>query len=309
MVKCCGKNTPSLMVSLGRLQALQNPFMGLKNFQRKLKRFRVKFLKGNVESSKRKGEEKYSRMTPISHGLHVIEDKSLRSGSGYLGSDSIVAQREQIQDQEVWMFGVFDVQMGDGIIRYLKSHLFDKKLNEIRRKSKETMKTAYLSAGTKLHEGEKENQGSIKKGSASAIVINGEKVVAAYMADYRAVICRDGVAKQIGKRQCRAKRHWPLNLIAGAWRMPNVCIIGCETSDTGNKPSTSEPVVRAEKIDSDAEFLILASNGIWEVMNNQEAVNLIRHMDDPQAAAECLTKEALTRISRSNISCLVIRFD
>jgi len=44
-------------------------------------------------------------------------------------------------------------------------------------------------------------------------------------------------------------------------------------------------------------------------MNNQEAVNLIGHLEDPQEAAECLAKEALTRMSKSNISCIVIRFD
>ena len=44
-------------------------------------------------------------------------------------------------------------------------------------------------------------------------------------------------------------------------------------------------------------------------MKNQEAVNLIRHIEDPQEAAECLAKEAFTRMSKTNISCLVIRFD
>lgn len=48
---------------------------------------------------------------------------------------------------------------------------------------------------------------------------------------------------------------------------------------------------------------------VVQVMKNQEAVSLIRHMEDPQEAAECLAKEALIRMSRSNISCLVIRFD
>lgn len=48
---------------------------------------------------------------------------------------------------------------------------------------------------------------------------------------------------------------------------------------------------------------------LTQVMRNQEAVDLIRHIDDPQEAAECLTREALTRMSRSSISCLVIRFD
>lgn len=44
-------------------------------------------------------------------------------------------------------------------------------------------------------------------------------------------------------------------------------------------------------------------------MKHQEVVSLIRHIEDPQEAAECLAKEALARMSRRNISCLVIRFD
>jgi len=50
-------------------------------------------------------------------------------------------------------------------------------------------------------------------------------------------------------------------------------------------------------------------NMCLQVMKNQEAVNLIRHIEDPQEAADCLAKEALIRMSRSKISCLVIRFD
>jgi len=44
-------------------------------------------------------------------------------------------------------------------------------------------------------------------------------------------------------------------------------------------------------------------------MKNQEAVSLISHIEDPQEAAECLANEALNRMSKSNISCLIIRFD
>lgn len=44
-------------------------------------------------------------------------------------------------------------------------------------------------------------------------------------------------------------------------------------------------------------------------MNNQEAVNLVRHMESPQEASECLAKEALTRMSKGSISCLVVRFE
>lgn len=46
-----------------------------------------------------------------------------------------------------------------------------------------------------------------------------------------------------------------------------------------------------------------------QVMENQEAVNLIKHKEDPQDAAESLAMEAANRMSKSSIACLVIRFD
>jgi hypothetical protein len=45
-----------------------------------------------------------------------------------------------------------------------------------------------------------------------------------------------------------------------------------------------------------------------QVMKNQEAVDLVKSIKDPQAAAKRLTTEALTRKSKDDISCIVIRF-
>ncbi|XWS13873.1 hypothetical protein CRYUN_Cryun36dG0076200 [Craigia yunnanensis] len=128
-------------------------------------------------------------------------------------------------------------------------------------------------------------------------LINGEKLVTANLGGYRAVVCRDGVAHQMSsKHHAGARRHWTCKLFPGI-----------EHSDKA--PKSSELLVGAEKVDAETEFVIIASTGIWEVMKNQEAVNLIRHLEDPQEAAECLTKEALSRMSKCNISCVIIRFD
>jgi protein phosphatase 1L len=43
-------------------------------------------------------------------------------------------------------------------------------------------------------------------------------------------------------------------------------------------------------------------------MKNQEAVDLVKSTKDPQTAAKRLTSEALTRMSKDDISCIVIRF-
>ena len=55
------------------------------------------------------------------------------------------------------------------------------------------------------------------------------------------------------------------------------------------------------------DFFIVASDGLWKVMNSQEAVDQVRAEDTAEAAAKALAASALRRGSRDDISCLVIR--
>ncbi|KAF2285515.1 hypothetical protein GH714_005203 [Hevea brasiliensis] len=289
--------------SWGRKLIVQKRRAALNDFDRfklmlaKIKAFRLgRFLiRDGGKKRKPDAAKKPSWVMPISHGCHVIEDQSVRGASDGSGSGSVVVQREQIEELELWFFGVFDARIGDGVTKYLQSHLFDRNPKEIRRKSKETMRKAYLGARAKVKETRISDDEKWRVGSASVMVINGEKLVMANMGDYRAVVCRDGVAHQVGrKHQQTAKRRWPRRLFSvriWAWN---------SSKEAGAKHSKgSELVVGAERIDPDTEFVIIASNGIWEVMKNQEAVNLIRHLEDPQEASESLAKEALNRISKT----------
>lgn len=71
-------------------------------------------------------------MMPVSHGYHVVEDSSY--GSALRGlelePDKVVVQREQLEENELWFFGVFDARIEDGVSKYIQAHLFDKKLTE-----------------------------------------------------------------------------------------------------------------------------------------------------------------------------------
>ncbi|CAK8572103.1 unnamed protein product [Lathyrus sativus] len=278
--------------------------MRIRYLHLKRKAFRLKRFLLRVLGRKRRlmPAKKPSWMTPVTHGYQVVEHHMIIDGSDYSDFDSIVVQREQMDQTELWYFGIFDPLVGDKVTKYMQSHFFSKKLQEaqIWRKSKEMMKRAYVGVRAKMRE-ENRHEETGRMGSASVMVINGEKLVIANIGDYRVVVCRDGMAHQkTDTYQQSAKRHWS-HRIFSAYESGNAV-------DTRHS-SSSELVIRNECIDSDTEFLILASNGIWEVMKNQEAVNLISHIEDPQEAAECLAKEALNRMSKSNISCLIIRFD
>lgn len=282
--------------------------MGLKDLHRKLKAFRLKRSLMRNWRKKRTASmaKKASWMIPITHGYHVVEDQSFKGGADESDSDSVVVQREQIAELELWYFGISDAQIRHGISKYLQSHLFDRNPSEsqITTKSKEMMRKAYLAARAKIRETQKSVE-ALKAGAASVMVINREKLVTANMGDFRVVVCRDGVAHQMkSKHRQTARRQWSHKLFSGrmlSWKSSDAAIT--------KKSEGSELAVGAERIDSDTEFVIIASTGIWETMNNQEAVHLIGHLEDPQEAAECLAKEALTRMSKGNISCIVIRFD
>ncbi|KAJ1431305.1 PPM-type phosphatase domain [Sesbania bispinosa] len=72
---------------------------------------------------------------------------------------------------------------------------------------------------------------------------------------------------------------------------------------------SSEPDVVVEEVDQQhTEFLILANDGIWKVMSNQEAVDSIRQIKDAQAAAKHLIEEAISKKSKDDISCIVVKF-
>ncbi|GAB2265943.1 hypothetical protein Dimus_000976 [Dionaea muscipula] len=294
--------------------------MGLRDLHLKFKGIRLRrFLVGDGGSSnggeQSDKERRASWMNPISHGYHVVEGRKFRIDQSVRGeSDTVVVQREQIGHLEVWFYGVSDARIGSKISRYIQAHLFDRnpKVSSIRRKSKEAMTKAYLNARADLKDALKQDE-QLNVGSASLLVINGEKIIIATMGDYKAISCRNGVAHQLGTRNqyYTSGSHWPRRFLKGAIRMPKVPIQACGLAKDGSNRSSKGPelVVDGERVDSETEFIILSSNGVWEVMKNQEAVNLIRHIGDPQEAAECLAREALTRMSKSNIACLVIRFD
>jgi protein phosphatase PTC1 len=48
---------------------------------------------------------------------------------------------------------------------------------------------------------------------------------------------------------------------------------------------------------------------LWDVCTDQEAVDLVREIQEPVAAAKLLVDHALAHFSTDNLSCMIIRFD
>lgn len=76
--------------------------------------------------------------------------------------------------------------------------------------------------------------------------------------------------------------------------------------DRENKMVIPDPEIKGIEIRPGDKRLILACDGIWDVITDEMAADLIRNEPDPQKAAEILKAAALDRGSGDNLSVMVI---
>jgi protein phosphatase 1L len=232
--------------------------------------------------------------------------------------DYHVAKFVQLQGHELGLFAIYDGHLGDSVPAYLQKNLFSNILKEEefwtdphRSISKAYEKTdeAILSHSPDLGRG-----GST---AVTAILINGRKLWIANVGDSRAVLSRKGQAVQMSidhepnteRGSIENKGGFVSNMPGDVARVNGQLAVSRAFGDKNLKSHLrSDPDVRNADIGPDTDLLILASDGLWKVMSNQEAVDLVKKTKDPQRAAKQLVAEALNRDSKDDISCVVVRF-
>ena len=98
----------------------------------------------------------------------------------------------------------------------------------------------------------------------------------------------------------------------GVWRVEGILAVSRAIGDKLLKQFvTAEPETRVwEREPSDA-YLVLATDGVWDTISNQEAAEIVhQHAEGAggsvEAAAEALVREAFRKGSADNISALVV---
>ncbi|KAL6708555.1 mgpp2cl-1, protein phosphatase 2C-like protein 1 [Coniothyrium glycines] len=138
----------------------------------------------------------------------------------------------------------------------------------------------------------------------------------ANVGDARIVLCRNGRALRLsydhkGSDENEGRRVASAGGLILNNRVNGVLAVTRALGDAYMKdlvtghPYTTETVIQADQ----DEFLILACDGLWDVCSDQEAVDLVRQVHDPQEASKKLVDYALARFSTDNLSVMVIRFD
>ena len=114
--------------------------------------------------------------------------------------------------------------------------------------------------------------------TAVTALVQGSRLIVANVGDSRAILCRAGRAIQLSidhkpnakEERQRVERAGGVVVWAGTWRVGGVLAVSRAFGDKPLKRYVSgTPDVRDERLTPEDEFLILASDGLWDVCMNQ----------------------------------------
>ncbi|XP_076907805.1 putative protein phosphatase 2C 10 [Bidens hawaiensis] len=249
----------------------------------------------------------------IKFGFDLVKGKA-----NHPMEDYHVARFVARDKHELGLFAIYDGHSGDRVPSYLQKHLFDNILNEsdFLVDPKRSISNAYEKTDEAIlsHENDLGRGGST---SVTAVLMNGKKLWVANLGDSRAVISKGGKAIQLTtdhepsaeRASIEHKGGFVSNMPGDVPRVNGQLAVSRTFGDKSLKCHLrSDPAIQDTIVDTRTDLLVLASDGLWKVMDNQEAVDIARRIKDPQKAAKQLIAEALKRDSKDDISCVVVRF-
>ncbi|ODN73750.1 hypothetical protein L202_07286 [Cryptococcus amylolentus CBS 6039] len=136
----------------------------------------------------------------------------------------------------------------------------------------------------------------------------------ANVGDARGVLSRGGKAVRLtydhkGSDASEAKRITDAGGFVMNNRVNGVLAVTRSLGDASMKEFVvGSPYTTETTLDDTDEFLIVACDGLWDVCSDQEAVDLIQNVQDPQEASRRLLEHAMGNFSTDNLSVLVVKF-
>ncbi|XWS61302.1 hypothetical protein CRYUN_Cryun07bG0114400 [Craigia yunnanensis] len=152
--------------------------------------------------------------------------------------------------------------------------------------------------------------------TASTEVLVCNHLYVANVGDSRTIISKAGKAILISEdhkpnrsdERKRIENAGGVVMWAGTWTVGGVLAMSRAFANRMLKQFVvAEPEIQDKEIDEEFQLLVLASDGLCDVVPNEDAVSLAR-AEEPETSARKLTEIAFTRVSADNITCIVVRF-
>ncbi|CAN6289767.1 unnamed protein product [Urochloa humidicola] len=225
-------------------------------------------------------------------------------------------------DPQVALFGVFDGHGGKNAAEFAAENMPKFMAEELKKVNGGEIEGAVKRGYLKTDEEFLKRDESGGACCVTAVLQKGGLVVS-NAGDCRAVLSRAGKAEALTSDH-RASREDEKERIEnlggfvvnyrGTWRVQGSLAVSRGIGDAHLKQwIVADPDTRILLVDQQCEFLILASDGLWDKIDNQEAVDLARPLcvnnDKASRLAACrmLTETSISRGSTDDISVVIIQ--
>ncbi|XP_054798704.1 probable protein phosphatase 2C 76 isoform X2 [Prosopis cineraria] len=223
-----------------------------------------------------------------------------------------------IDGRSICLFGIFDGHGGSRAAEYLKERLFNNLMKHPKflTDTKLAISETYQQTDADFLDSERDTFRDDGSTASTAVLVDNHLYVA-NVGDSRTIISKAGKAIALSEdhkpnrsdERKRIENAGGVIMWAGTWRVGGVLAMSRAFGNRMLKQFVvAEPEIQEEVIDEELELLVLASDGLWDVMPNDDAASLARAEDEPEAAARRLTEAAFSRGSADNITCIVVRF-
>ena len=237
------------------------------------------------------------------------------------GASETVGKRPTMEDvslcvgnfrgrEEEDLFGVFDghgsIEAASFVAKHFASVL-EEELGKDEEHVQDCLSKAFFSLNSKMEWAE-------TSGCTAAICfVKGNTIYSANVGDARVVVCQENKAVRLSfdhKPTLREEEERILALggkVEGG-RVEGILAVSRAFGDYKLRPFVSvSPFLASFPIDSLSSHLILACDGVWDVLPDQMAASLVKNQPDPLKASKALRDRALASGSTDNISVIVVQ--
>lgn len=222
-------------------------------------------------------------------------------------------------DRTCCLYGVFDGHGGSRAAEFCVKHLVNNLVSDphFPNNPGRALTNAFMDTDAAFLEVARSCHPPLDDGTtAVAALVIGDHLWVANAGDSRAVLVQqEGHVVAMSEdhkpnrpdETARIKRAGGTVYFHGVWRVGGILAVSRAIGDRMLKPYvTAEPELRQWRVTPADLYLVMASDGLWDVMSNDEVATIVSSMPDPQFAAQQLVRESLARGSMDNVTCLVI---
>ena len=243
------------------------------------------------------------------------EDKNLKYRQSM--EDIGVMLPDFIPEKKMSLFGIFDGHGGYDVVQYIKNRLPEIVKTKITKNNNyDSIENNLTSSFNKIDEELKFYDSEHTGSTATILLFQDNMVYCANVGDSTAFIVYDNFVKKISiDHKCTDPKEEERILFSGGKITKNRvmgqlvlsrCLgdLYCKKYGVSNIPDIS-----VNKLEGNVKYVVVASDGIWDVVKEDELLQLSKNRKNAEGFCKDLVKLSIDKDTKDNVSCIVISFD